>query len=188
MPSIASLCDRILAQHDRIGSDLRASMNPGLSRSGIAERMSEFSFRLPDSIVEMYMWHNGTNEHGNGDFYPWWVFDPLEISCGRYKTLAAPNANPFWNERWFPILSAPDISSVGIECAAGQTVDGKIASYEYMLGSGVLFLSLETMLLTILGCFETGAIFLGADRSLDYDFEEFKPIANRHNPGLKTWK
>jgi hypothetical protein len=184
---IARICDDIVGQLTRIGSPIAQFLRPGLSEKQIKDVERTLPFAFPNSIAEMYKWRNGTELVEKTSFFPWWQFDTIEESAGRYEVLCAPR-NELWNDHWFPIFSASDISSIGICCDNVAVEDGRIVRYEYTIGTGMEFGSLEAMLQTILEGYQSGAIFMGTDGTIDIEDVEFAEIAKKHNPEIKCWE
>jgi hypothetical protein len=187
MSRIVTLCDGIVSQLTAKGSPIAQLLKPGLALSELHELEGGLPFVLPSSCVEMYTWHNGTELVSGSTFFPWWVFDAITESVDRYRILAT-GEDDVWDSTWFPLFSASDISSIGIACESSRTPDGPIHRFEYLCGSFQEYLSLETMLETILVACERGIIFWDEkERELDQDDEGFARVASGLNPGLDRW-
>lgn len=189
MSLITQTCERIVAKLTALGSPIAELLEPGLTDQDLQAIETTLPFVFPDSVREMYKWHNGTPLVDGTTFFPYWGFDTIAESLGRYKVLAAPDPDrTWWTDRWFPIFSASDISSVGIVCGDSAQKDGEIVRFEYMLGTEVAHDSLEAMLQTILEAYESGIIFADEELELDYDGKAFARIALKYSPGVKMWE
>jgi hypothetical protein len=185
MSTIADLCEKIVGQLTAMGSPVANFLHPGLSNQDIQGVQASLPFVFPISVVEMYKWRNGTALVPGSTFFPWWVFDTIAESVERYNVLSAPR-DELWNDHWFPIFSASDVSSIGICCKNSPKEDGEIYCFEYSLGTQIEFITLEAMLRTILAAYETGAIFLTSG-GLEQDDDAFARLARQFNPGIQRW-
>jgi hypothetical protein len=186
MAQISDLCDRIIAKLSALGSPIVSLLQPGLSDQQIQQALASSQFALPEALVAMYKWKNGTQIAVGATFFPWWTFDTISESVERYKVLSAPN-DGLWNDRLFPVFSASDVSSIGILCADVPAADGAIYCFEYTLGTEPEYDSLEAMLRTILDAYENNVIFMNNDGNLDYDESRYAEIARQNNPQTKRW-
>jgi cell wall assembly regulator SMI1 len=187
MPSVSDYCDGIVAQLTALGSCIEQLLQPGASAKRIREAEGMFSFAFPTSLVEMYKWRNGTRLVEGSAFFPWWVFDSLEESLGRYETFKNASDEKTWKANWFPVFSASDVSSIGIVCSPSRAADAEIVWFEYTLGTEVAFVSLEAMLVTISRAYQVGAIFMTDSGEIDLNDSAFAKIARKHNPGVTRW-
>ena len=155
-PHIVDLCDQIVSRNYALGRPTADLFLAGLTSEEIREATVSFPFALPDSVLALYEWRNGTIRSGrDSDFFPGWRFVSLTEAMERYSVLYDPIDN-LWSDRWFPLFSSPDISTYRVACKDVTGDDGEVVAYEYMLGAEVAFESLETMLDTILKACETG--------------------------------
>jgi hypothetical protein len=185
MSTVSDLCDRIMNCHRALGSKYPKYLKHGLSRKEIEKATAECPFVLPDSLVELYMWRNGTELAEGLCFYPLWFFDSLEESVARFTTFSETGSDGFWKTNWFPFLFASDVSSIGIVCGRVRKMDAKVVMSNYGLGSGPEFASLEVMHRTVLGWFENGAFFMGKDGILELKEDLYTSIGKKMNPEMK---
>lgn len=61
-----------------------SKLNLGLSRDEIAALTINLGLNLPDEVIALYMWHNGTPKNLNMDFIPHYRFLPLEEAIDFY--------------------------------------------------------------------------------------------------------
>ncbi len=195
---IADLCDQIVSRLHALGRPTDDLFLAGLTSEEICEATVIFPFMLPDSVLALYEWRNGTIRSGrDSDFFPGWRFVSLTEAMERYSVLYDPIDN-LWSDRWFPLFSSPDISTYGVACKDVSRDDGEVVAYEYTLGADVEFESLEAMLETILKAYETGVYYLDEKGQLEVgeptyddqghlvgvDMSRFNDIAKRFNPHL----
>ncbi len=88
---------------------------------------------LDQSIVELYRWHDGTNDIGGSDnqLMPGlWSFPPFETSresqVGLLDELTYSGTLEYWRESWFPVLNA-GLSFVAVDCDDGTVWSSSIA-------------------------------------------------------------
>jgi hypothetical protein len=142
--SLADSLDRLVAEHDRIGSPLREQLAPGTPRSDAIPRIESRGLSPPDELVQLFEWHGYRAAQGSDGPVAWfWPAVPLSfhdavaryddairlggIAIGEYERIAS-NIDPvatvtgFWRQDWFPILrGSPE------EYAAECPIDGPAA-------------------------------------------------------------
>jgi hypothetical protein len=67
LPGIRDLADRLADAFEAKGVRVRDNLNPGLDRRSILQTVAPLGFALPEEVVQLYEWRNGsTNEDSGG--------------------------------------------------------------------------------------------------------------------------
>lgn len=174
-----------------------ASFLPGLKYSEIQSLETEFGFKLPNEIYELYQWRNGTEEDAKAICFPTFEFLPISRAIEHTK-----RCNQFIEEskkfsreegEWYEICPLfTFIANNGILC--GVTIvdyqGGKIPVVD--IGEGdmarINYASLTDMMLTLAEYYETGAYYLDDEGFVCKDEGKAAQIFRKYNPSVnKTW-
>ena len=207
MSKIVSLCDEILKNLTRLGIPTAGTMLSGLSEDKIRQCSAGLPFVLPDSVIALYQWSEGSRV--GGEFFPGFWMESLSDMIRIHDELSNhPDFRRFrcGDIRWFPIFRSSGADFYGVRCQNVRTLDGEIFSDdnegEHRLGMippPVEFVSLEAMLQTLLCAYDTGVYFVNNEGDLDVgectcdeqgnlvsvDMSKFNEVARQFNPGLK---
>jgi hypothetical protein len=196
MDMIASKLDSLLSAFEIQGADnIRDSLLPGLSREEIEQRCAWFPGKVPEPVMEMYMWRNGQANDAWGEESPFWfrdmTFSSLEIAKTEYQSMVSSygvdntleddgvilkTSFPFaaFNGGWYVVPSEEHT----------MRVDSRFPVICVLQGIDWFFVSIEAMLDT---CNEWV-------RSSNYDYEEASldedtenRIWKQHNPGVFSY-
>ena len=113
MSELTEALERIRLWQQLHHPDLAAALQPGLSDAEIEDYLKDFPFQLPQEFYELYNWRNGCAGEWQ-EFFPWYVFLPLERASEEYKMIreaaaevaADLNDDPskIWHPSWFPVF------------------------------------------------------------------------------------
>lgn len=163
--SIASLLETILSYTVRVNPNLPSSLQPGLTAAEVYER-APIPFQLPDEVLDLYAWHNGTVDHparGRQKLFYYHEFLSLEQAYEEYQWRMQFNAD----ER-FEVLDPhlfPLFTFQGEHYMTRGTTERRAQSeifFDYH-GSSQVYDSLHTMLAAIAECYESGAYAIVGD-------------------------
>lgn len=163
MNNLIARIQKLIDFRREIGQPIEHYFLPGLDRGYLQEKVSEYSFYFPEELVDLYAWHNGTNdedflifrdmawlsfENSISEYelnleYFWSVFDSSDINLELVKMF------PFAAfEGFFLYLSYP-----------GQAMCPNVELPIIATGKGVLdpyFTSFDSMLNTVEEWFAVG--------------------------------
>lgn len=154
---------------------LRDYLYNGLSKEIICQSTTDLPFELPDEIISLYQWANGTNSH---NFFPAYEFLSLELALESYIEQAefeqemleeyADNENSAdedqdvsWSENFFPLFYFNG-EYYFVDCNPALAVR-PIYHYFAEVGYTLAFKSLFDMLNEIFNCFKQGAYYFEED-------------------------
>jgi hypothetical protein len=93
MNNLIARIQRLIDLRGEIGYPVDQHFLPSLSREYIQRKISQYPFYFPEELIELYTWHNGTNEE---DFLMFgdmaWL--SLENSISEYELMM----EAFWSE------------------------------------------------------------------------------------------
>jgi hypothetical protein len=144
----------------------------------VLEMTSALPFAIPDSVVSLYAWKDGTQE-GQAPYnqmwvWPWYYMLPLERAIESYSSLS--KIRP-WKSNLFPLFKSSGGDYFGVACQKDRTDDGEV--FLYMQGDPKLrpkCSSLSKFLQFTLACFERNAFFT-ANGNFDMNDDSCDAIA-----------
>jgi hypothetical protein len=169
--SIASLLETILSYTARVNPDLPLYLQSGLSATEVYE-LAPVPFQLPDEVLDLYAWHNGTREHPTGawqELFYYHMFLPLEQAFAEYQWRMQFNADEgfeVFDPYLFPLFTFQG------EHYLTRGADEQRAQSEVFFdyhGSAQVYDTLHTMLAAIAECYESGAYAIVGD---GYELDE----------------
>ncbi len=197
MSTIVNLCEQLADAHEAKGIAVRSTLQPGLRRDDILAQTASLGFALPESIVELYAWHNG---HGFTE--PWHegpalrfrdtAFLSFEVALTEYRELQS------YREATDSTLSSDGIDlRTSFPIAQIQGVWLVVACGEHLYGNDktdvvvsvyhdieLYFYSVESMLKTCLAWVSHPAWNENAYELLPDGIE--RDIWQRFNPGIRA--
>jgi hypothetical protein len=163
--SMQNLLERLEQWLTRNRSDYASKLLPGLSLEEIAEITSQLPFQLPNEVVQLYQWRNGTPEFYD-EFFLFFRFLPLQEAVedtlmmrkcpeaqGSYKSQFQDSGLPDWQYYWFSVFyeTKERIVTVG----SNHPSNSSPTIHFYVGGRKTWFKSLKGFISTILECYET---------------------------------
>jgi len=145
-------------------------LQPGLSKAEIEILAKELPFQLPQEVIELYQWRNGSRIGRESWEFAWvfdrWSFLPLQEAVVKYQQ------SPKYDEPW-SLCNFRSAQSFQIFFTARNSdegyiaIDNRLETFPVFLGycrQGVClvklkYASLTNMMLTIAECYETGAYY-----------------------------
>jgi hypothetical protein len=153
---------------------------PGIDRDGLIERLSGLPLTAPESLYELYAWHNGfvaTPVRSDLRSLPM----QIEHVVIHYQIFveAAPS---FWDPQWLPVFTGGARDYWGIECGtADSAADGRVIAFDidYVQQEPPqpAFDGIEQMFITLNKCLEEGMLFRDNAGALSMDFDRFEDVA-----------
>lgn len=97
MPTLTDVLNYVLDRHTAMNPDFASNLLPGLPSEKIIEMMKDIVDRVPEELIELYEWHNGSGFYYS--FLPCFEFQPLEHAIERGINGYHEN-----NDNWLPIM------------------------------------------------------------------------------------
>jgi len=177
--------------------ELLDALLPGLTTSQIDEIVSNFPFRLPLEIYELYQWRNGIDVEGS--YNPLVKFLPespfflnLEFCIKEYDRLMSvkdSGGDAFddeaLNPKWFPLISFDQTYFLTIGNSLQQSTSEIIYIWADEWEASPCYESLTSMLLTVIECSEAGVYYFDGKGTMQskYPTKEDK-IYRKYNPSI----
>lgn len=172
------------------------AMYNGLSGHIIIEKLKFFDFEVPDDVVTLYEWKNGTNEDSNDadELFIDGYFLNIDSSIEMCKI--EPKVE--WNSEFFPLF----IGYGGVVTLIGVIKDSinfnKIFFYDPTSGGtnvthGKCLIgycdSLENLIDSVIECYERGVYKIDSEsREMIIDWDLFRTIYKENNPNSEYWQ
>lgn len=177
----------LVAQHDRLGHNVRATLRRGLSERSLERQLHAFLKKphpvnqperfprlLPRSLVDLYVWHNG-----GGELVPYFTFMPFGEALKSWDltaemaedSLIYKNGNVvFANTSPFPILNFNNSDFIVMDVGARSPTRGSIGLLTPTGFSSVRneFASLSQFFRAHYQCCKEG-VYRVTKNGLDYD-------------------
>jgi hypothetical protein len=143
MSELVDALDRLMGEHRRIGSPVADFLLPGLHPAAIRARIATIGLEAPDEAVELFAWHNGTDNErylstgsgiGYGRLFDDVFFGTLDEAIAYYGeclqidrgvAMMYEDAEPTWRLSWFPPFSG-GLPTYGIEADPGSHDRGMV--------------------------------------------------------------
>lgn len=175
------------------GVDVDSTLKAGLTREEVLEKTASLDFPLPEELIELYTWRNGTEDDSHLFRFRDNPFISLERALVEQKELAGCygdastfEADGFRLDRSFP-FAAFEGSWYMLVCASHRLKSPeKHPVVNVFEGIDLYFHSLESMLRTCIDWVRDPHWTEGSGLGLHEDVET--AIWNRHNPGIFTFE
>jgi hypothetical protein len=184
--SVARRGDAILALNTNLGRALGDRLADGLPREAIVESAGQEGLELPDEIVDLFAWRNGTKpgyEMGSLWLLPGYYLLSLEEALENRAEL-----REFRSDSWLPLLSDGGPGVLAVQCRGpgwGRVLHDDPKDDER---GSVVFPSVEAMLWAIEEALASGAFFVDDQGHLDQDDVRWLPIAVRCSGAAPFWQ
>ncbi len=172
--NIQQLLESIANYMAQVDPELLTALQLGYSPEQIA---SVIPFTLPAEILELYAWHNGTNNEYKKLFY-YHHFLAIEAAYQIYQEFTSEAYEPFL----FPLF---DFMGEYYMVQMDATRDDYGSIWFVFQGSGQVYDSLTTMLAAIEECYATGAYFI---QDAEYEPDEPKVAAIKAKWNRCRWR
>ncbi|HKQ37169.1 MAG TPA: hypothetical protein VJ063_03760 [Verrucomicrobiae bacterium] len=192
MSQIADIGNEILSLQTALGLDNPGNYRPGLTQAELASCALFRNVSEPSELHDLFAWRNGTVENGipMGRLWIKPGFYVLSSDDAVRENHYCSEHCDYWKSSWFPLLTNGaggrhfyDIDKLiaGKACVMNfDTESQQIVNQMYD--------SIESMLRTILTCYQSGAYFLALDGYLDSDFPREVTISRNVNPHSDYWR
>lgn len=192
MSLFAESLERILSWLIKNNPELALSLQPGLTREEIEEKVRNLPFRLPEEVYQLYQWRDGDGQwdYGKSRLLPGYSFIPLEAALEEYvainqyrEDLLQDHQEEVWQKPWFPILMFDPKEYLFIPGEVEKIKTAPVFQLFLESGESLKYATVTSMLLTIAECYETGAYYL-SDGYLKEDEEKVASIQRKYNPEI----
>ena len=103
------MLDKILNWHIENNWEIAESLQPGITREEIDEKVQDLPFPLPEEVYELYQWRNGMYKLGGFSDFSNFVFSnefiPLEKAVEMSRNYAEEKGSRRWNPHWLLIFA-----------------------------------------------------------------------------------
>ncbi|GBE91860.1 SMI1/KNR4 family protein [Nostoc cycadae] len=181
MLTLTQYLERILVWLQLNQPSFASSLQPGLTRLQIQEKVQNLPLVLSEEFYELYQWRNGVTygDENFAIFYPPYTFNSLEFAIEEYYKLIK-YAHKFseqnwvdpaeiWNNKWLPIFSF-DKEYI---CIISDENNIEVSQVLHKLMGGgepiIKYTSLANMMRTIAECYETGIYYVSEHGDLEID-------------------
>jgi hypothetical protein len=160
MSPLTDTLDRVLNHRISLESRYASIVLPGLCRDRILEMTAQIPYRLPEEIIELYQWHNGTAPEGWDNFIPCFELISLERATDIYDSYCEIDfiidANKKSYRHGLPIMNCNGDSHL-IAIFGNDTYTAPIWCIDLEIGiCEQCYDSLTAMAQTTVECFEEG--------------------------------
>ena len=190
-----TVLEELLLAEEASGSPIRRYLRPALSSAEIRDRLLGIGLAAPDELVELYAWHDGTDQsawladshHNNLCLLPFARFVPLDQAVSDYLELKRTwqdtdwyedylaGNDPgwgYWRTEWFPVFQS-DKWRHAVDCLAPDSNPVWHVYFEPFPKTEPVHASLSELVQVLAGHFKRGDCFWSADRqqltdTLDY--------------------
>jgi hypothetical protein len=188
------LLTRFLGVLNEANAPLIEYLQNGIDRKTINEYIKGINLKLPDEVYELYELHNGIELSGGRKYGQLWffmtgAFVPIEISITHYHNIAVKEEH--WKEKMFMLFESGGGEMYLIDCDESSPTYRMI--FEHWVGAVdydviiTAYDSLDSMLTTLIECFETNAYYYDDEGYFQFDFNRCLMISKQHNPKSKVW-
>jgi hypothetical protein len=177
MSAFTDTLNYVLDRHVALNPNFASNLLPGLPRQKIIEMMKDIVDRVPEELIELYQWHNGSGFYYT--FLPSFEFQPLEHAIERGINSYHQN-----NDNWLPIMDCNgDAQLIMVFGGDSDTIpiyckDLECGIYEQC------FDSLTTMIQTIAACFDEDLYWCNEKikRIEGRNYDQYCQIHEQYNP------
>ena len=162
--------DALLDAMTRAGVPVAPALRPGLAPADQAVITAALPFALPEQLVALHRWRDGTDwgaiGHANPEVAPYGAYLSLAEAAaayaeerGRARAVDPPGADAVWDPRWFPLFERGSGDMVVVACGPGPDEGAVIETRrEEPDGTVVLHPDIAEMVAFLTRAHATGAI------------------------------
>ncbi len=188
--ALKKVLGRILKILEEKAPDIASALQPGLTREEIDEITTDFPFKLPEEVYELYQWRNGIS--GNVGFGLTWFgvqgeFSPLEQVIQDFYSLKKSGCpSNFLRLFWFIHYLGGDYYAVSLDNLTHPIIHFNNEIYiEEILGLQRFSPSLTTLMYAVIECFQLNVIYTynssDGESSLEFDYDKVRNIISKYN-------
>src|ERR1043166_3606040 len=131
MSQISHLCDEVMRERTRLGSQSAMQLLPGMTEEQTRELTAALPFSLPQSVIDLYKWSAGLpRQYGIDDeFFPGYCFNSLPEMLSLYLELSTASDYPRFRAgelQWFPIFRSSGTDFFGVLCGTSVVEDAAV--------------------------------------------------------------
>jgi hypothetical protein len=162
MSALTEALDRVLDRHVALNPNFASALLPGLSREKILEMTQDIPHPIPEELIEIYEWHNGSDPCVYADFIPCFEFKSLEHGIEYFKDNWCQHNYDKTKSNWIAIMDCNGDAQL-VVILGGDTNTSPVWCRDLELGVyEQCFDSLTTMIQTISSLFEEGLHYYGS--------------------------
>ncbi|MCP4679067.1 MAG: SMI1/KNR4 family protein [Deltaproteobacteria bacterium] len=167
------------------------ALKPGRACAEITASLSGLGLSASQELVALFGWKDGTIVK-SGDtlddlhFFPGFYLLSLADATSIYTSMRNTEA---WDSCWFPVFANGGGDFYAVKLDRGKHESTEVVGY--IRGEPehpVEYVSLTSMMNTILTCFEKQYFFVSPHGYLEADDEAHARVARRFNPDLAVWQ
>ena len=167
-------------------------LNPGIDSSKYEEKFKELGITVPDELLELYRWRNGTTirlgeQIEDFHFFPGFYFVPLEEALQKLENF---RSDERWRSFWLPVFANDGGDFYVVECI-DKPIEKSFQVVCFLLGEevhDVEYSSIQSMIGTIARCYVEGAYYVDETEALEGILKEEARIAHEVDPNVSYWK
>ncbi|NJK65073.1 MAG: hypothetical protein HC921_22285, partial [Synechococcaceae cyanobacterium SM2_3_1] len=183
--------DQILLHQLRQGLYSTRNWQNGLSREEITSLLKDFPYQLPEEVITLYVWANGSR-------YSWWYTDdlvpsfrmlPLNEALETYDQRVELNAPDYevWDPKWFPLFEFNGDEFLFVTASETQFPSSPVESIFLEEGTpNYRYISLAAMVASVAEAYELEAFSIDMEGKLIQNEALWSEIWARHNPALSN--
>jgi hypothetical protein len=176
MSALIDALNHALDRRIALNSKFASIIHPGLSREKIMEMTRDIPYEIPEELIELYEWHNGT-DYVYDNFIPVFEFRPLEDAMNdaynEYHDDISLSIMDFNGDVQLCMILRKDANTAPIYCR-----DMECGIYEQC------FESLTTMVQTIAACFDEDIYYWDVESKIirGKNYDRYCQIHKKYNP------
>jgi hypothetical protein len=176
MSALTDALNYVLDRHTALNPEFASNLLPGLPHKKIIEMMKDIIEPVPEELIELYEWHNGSDY--DYCFIPCFEFQPLEYAIERRSNRFHEN-----NDNWLPIMDCNGDAQIIVMFGVNS---GTTPIYCRDLECSIYkqcFDSLTTMIQSIAACFDENLYWYEEQRRIrGRDYDRYCQIHKQYNP------
>jgi len=191
MTRISELGDQILKIQSNLGMENPSYYRPGLAHAEAREVVLLRELPARSELLDLLAWKNGVVE--TAEMGKLWLkpgFYLLSIQECLLQNKYASQHLDGWSGSWYPLLTNGAGGRLFFDAREISTAVVPIFYFdpESVPESGQIYDSIESMLRTVLCCYERGIFFLTPDGLFTSDFPSETATSRELNPNAHYWR
>jgi len=170
----------LISQHSIAGTQLQE----GISKAEVKAKLGALPLVFPPEVFHLYEWKNGMKDSSrervkNSLIFPWGIFKSFDRCLSIYNIAIKER---YWERKYFPLFASGDGDYILINCDPDDILFGYLYLHSMPLYGDDLegmYASLDTLLLCVLECFESGAYYF-VNGAFKEDYQLADPIVAKY--------
>lgn len=181
MNRLSLLTEQLLFEIQKLELPVISILNEGLSLEKLLTFSTNSGYKLPENVVELYLWRNGTSlnkkkSYIDMEFFPYYYFMSFDNAINVRASLIKQqkifknflNSKTPFKENFFPIFNSLDTTFILVDCEKGN--DSPL--FEYITETSSLRIcydNIEAFLETLIECYKRRIYFKDKKNHLTVD-------------------